>query len=309
MSQEPNWDLYRSFLSVMQQGTLSGAARSLGLTQPTLGRHIEALEQYLGLPLFTRSPQGLIPTQAAQDLLPHVTAMALSADALIRQASGEASEDRGTIRLTASHVMGAEVLPPILTAFAEAHPKIEIELVLSNKTEDLLRREVDIAVRMVRPQQAALIARRLGSIQIGFFATRTYIEQAGMPATIWDFLSHRLIGYDRDPFASDAIESLGIKAERGMFRLRTDNDLAALAALRAGFGIGGCQWSLGALDPNLIPILPQIVLADLEVWVAMHEDQAASRRMRLLFDHLVTHLSDHVQVGQKARNLALQGSS
>ena len=147
----PHWDELRTFIEVARDGSLSGAARRLGLTQPTVGRHIDALEAALGLSLFTRSPRGLTPTPAALALVPHVEAMAASADALARAASGEASADRGVVRVTASDVIGCEVLPPILAAFRAVHPGIAIELALTNRNEDLARRDADIAVRMVRP--------------------------------------------------------------------------------------------------------------------------------------------------------------
>ena len=160
----PSWDELRTFVEVSRDGSLSGAARRLGLTQPTVGRHIDALEAALGLTLFTRSPRGLTPTPAALALEPHVEAMATAAAALGRAASGEAAADRGAVRVTASDVIGCEVLPPILAAFHAAHPGIAIELALSNRTADLARRDADIAVRMVRPTQSGLVARRIGSL-------------------------------------------------------------------------------------------------------------------------------------------------
>src|SRR5580658_7604969 len=145
-----SWDHYRTLLAVLDEGSLSGAARTLGLTQPTVGRHVEALESELGTPLFTRSVGGLAPTEAALALRPHAETMAAAAEALVRTASGEADAVRGVIRVTASDVMGVEVLPPMLAGFHEAHPDVIIELTLSNRQEDLLRREADIAVRMAR---------------------------------------------------------------------------------------------------------------------------------------------------------------
>src|SRR5690348_9795282 len=151
VKREPGWELYRSFLATVRERSLSGAARALGLTQPTLGRHIDELEQALGgIALFTRSQLGLVPTDAALALVPHAEAMAASAAALVRAASGAAGAASGSIRLTASEIVGGEVLPPILADFREGNPGIAVELVLSNATEDLLRREADIAVRMVR---------------------------------------------------------------------------------------------------------------------------------------------------------------
>jgi len=150
-SAQPGWELYRSFLAVIRQGSLSGAARELSLTQPTVGRHIDMLEVSLGVSLFTRSQAGLIASEGASRLVPYAQAMASAADALQRAASGELENDRGTVRITASEMIGSEVLPPALVAFREAHPRIIVELMLSNRSEDLLRREADIAVRMCDP--------------------------------------------------------------------------------------------------------------------------------------------------------------
>ena len=146
----------------MRDGSLSGAGRRLGLAQPTVGRHIDALESALGLPLFARSPRGLAPTEAAANLVPHVEAMAAASAALARAAAGEASATRGVVRVTASEIIGCEVLPAIFATFRAKNPGVAIELALTNRNEDLSRRDADIAVRMVRPTQSALVARRIG---------------------------------------------------------------------------------------------------------------------------------------------------
>ena len=167
MIRTPRWDELRTFVEVARDGSLSADARRLGLSQPTVGRHIDALETTLGLTLFTRSPRGLTPTPAALALEPHVEAMAAAAAALGRAASGEAAADRGAVRVTASEIIGCEVLPPILADFHAEHLGIAIELGLTNRTEDLPRRDADIAVRMVRPTQSGLVARRIGGITPG----------------------------------------------------------------------------------------------------------------------------------------------
>jgi len=293
----PEWDHYRTFLAVIRTGSLSAAARSLGLTQPTAGRHIEALEAALGGgALFTRSPGGLMPTEAALALSPHAEAMALAAEALIRTASGEADAVRGSIRITASEVIGAEVLPAILTDFREDHPDVSIELVLSNTPDDLLRREADIAVRMVRPTQDALLARRIGSLRLGVFAHRRYIQKHGVPSGL-DDVRHAAIGFDRASSVARAAAEMKIPDRRDYFAFRSDSDLAQMAALRAGFGLGVCQLGIGRRDPNLVPLLPGVGF-DLEMWVVMHEDLKANRRMRLMFDHLVDALAAYAATSQ-----------
>lgn len=293
MPTEPPWELYRSFLAVIREGSLSAAARSLGLTQPTIGHHIGALEVTLAVPLFTRSPRGLMPTDTAHALTAHAEAMAAAAQAIVRTASGEAEEMRGAIRITASEVVGGEVLPGILARFRELYPAIAIELSLSNRTEDLLQRDADIAVRMIRPSQGSLVARRLPDIVLGLYAHRRYLDRHGRPKTLDDLRRHALIGFDQDTASIGAIASVGLRPERDWFALRTDSHLAQLASIRGAFGVGICQVGLGRRDVNLERLLPKSFAPRLEVWMVMHQDLRASRRMRVIFDYLAAALSDY----------------
>lgn len=291
----PSWDELRTFVEVARDGSLSGAARRLGLTQPTVGRHIDALEEALGLTLFTRSPRGLNSTPAALALGPHVEAMAAAAAALVRTASGEAAADRGAVRVTASEVIGCEVLPPMLAAFRADHPGVAVELALTNRNEDLARRDADIAVRMVRPTQSGLIARRIGAARIGLYAHRDYLARFGEPRSVADLKNHCVIGFDRDNRSFRAAGDIGRRLTREDFGFRCDNDLAQLAALRAGVGIGGCQDNIARRTPELVAVLPNALNYALEVWLVMHEDLRATRRVRLLFDHLATGLAKYVK--------------
>lgn len=288
---DPDWETYRSFLAVMTEGSLSAAARKLGLTQPTLGRHIDQLEADLALSLFTRSQTGLIPTQAARELLPHAQAMASAADALVRASSGADAEERGSVRVTASVIVGGEVLPPILTTFHEKHPGIAIELVLSDQTQDLLRRDADIAVRMAQPKQAALIAKKIGRIGLGLHAHRRYLELHGTLKSLDEILQHSIIGFDQETSFVRALRDSGLGLTRDMFALRCDADLAQLAALRAGYGLGVCQFGIARRDPDLIHVLPGEFKFEIDMWLVMHKDLRNTRRTRLLFDHLAVELS------------------
>ena len=292
---EPGWELYRTFLEVVRDGSLSGAARKLSLTQPTVGRHIDALEASLGLSLFTRSPQGLKATPAALDLVAHAETMAAASAALRRTASGGAKADRGTVRVAASEMVGCEVLPPILARFRDSHPGITLELALSNRNEDLLRRDADIAVRMVRPRQKSLVARLIGKSAIGFYAHRSYVEQYGLPKEIAELEKHCLIGFDRDDLALRSLGALPRPVTRDHFGFRCDSDLAQFAALKAGVGIGGCQHNIARRFSDLVPVLARAIRFELEVWVAMHEDMRSTGRVRLLFDHLAAGLSAFVR--------------
>lgn len=289
---EPGWDLYRTFLAVVRERSLSGAARSLSLTQPTVGRHVDALEQTLGVALFTRSAAGLAPTAAALALVTHAEAMASAAQALQRTASGDAEEERGAVRITASEMIGTEVLPTCLAEFQRAHPRIAVEFVLSNRSEDLLRREADIAVRMVKPTQRALHARKIGVIRLRLHAHPRYVKSHGAPRTIDELLGHALIGFDKQP-SVQRLPKLPVPLTRDVFTFRCDSDIGQYAALRAGFGIGFCQVGLGQRD-GLVPVLPDAITFELGMWVVMHEDLKSSRRVRLMFDHLATHLKRYV---------------
>ncbi|PTB19728.1 LysR family transcriptional regulator [Trinickia symbiotica] len=291
---DPGWELYRSFLEVIREGSLSGAARALGLTQPTVGRHIDALERALGFSLFVRTQQGLSPTEAALSLSPYAESLEAASAALLRAASGHGAGIRGTVRITASEVVAVEVLPPILADLRGSHPELDIELVPSNRLTDLLRRDADIAVRMRRPEQGVLIARHIGGIELGVYAHRQYLRRKGTPATLDDLAGHALIGYDRETAFLRSVKDQLPWIRRDRFALRTDSDLAGLAALRCGFGIGFCQVGLAKRDRALVRLFGDQVRMELDTWVAMHEDLRDSPRCRVTFDALVAGLSRYV---------------
>ena len=300
----PDWGHYRSFLCVLNQGSLSGAARALGLTQPTVARHIEQLETSLGgISLFTRSPQGLAPTAAARRLAPFADTMASAAEALVRAAAGSAGEIAGVVRLSASEVIGGAVLPGILRDIRANHPGLVFEIVLSNVASDLLRREADIAIRMIRPTQKALVARRVGEIWLGLHAHPSYLERFGMPATLDDLAGHALIGFDRDVASGDLVRAGGWDARREMFAFRLDNQLAQLAVIRAGCGIGICQIGLARRAPELVPVLDDAFLHPMETWITMHEDLRGDRRMRVVFDRLAGGMSAYAATSLPPRRI------
>ena len=284
------WDLYRTFLAVVREGSLSAAARRIGITQPTAGRHVRTLEKSLGAALFTRTQHGLSATGAALTLMPHAEAMAMAADALARASSGEARGERGTVRLTAGEMMGCELLPPLLAEFAARHPQIHLELMLSNRNLDLLRRDADLAVRMVRPTQKSLIARRVGAMTVGLYAHRRYVEAFGLPKDPAELPRHCMIGFDGDVRLMSTAAGPPIPLTREQFRFRSDSANAQLAALRAGVGIGACFVKLGQRDADLIRVLERQMTFQREVWLAIRADASATRRVRLLFDHLAKRL-------------------
>jgi DNA-binding transcriptional LysR family regulator len=288
------WELLHTLLGVLREGSLSGAARALGLTQPTVGRHVAALEALLAQPLFTRSPAGLLPTEVALALRGHAEQMEAAAAALQRAASGGArGEVSGTVRVTASEVIGVEVLAPVFAELRGRHPGLVLELVLSNPLQDLLRREADIAVRMTPPEQGQLVARRAGAVALGLHARSDYLDRHGRPTTMAELRRHTLIGFDTEtPFIRTVGKRLG-GLGREHFALRSDSDLAALALVRAGAGIGFCQVALARREPRLERVLAQDFAWQMDTWIAMHEDLRHSAPCRAVFDALVEALTRH----------------
>lgn len=291
---EPSWDFYRTFLAVLEHGSLSAAARELGLTQPTVGRHILALEQSVGAELFTRSQQGLLPTDTALALRPYAETLASTAAALLRAASGSKDKVSGTVRISASEVIGAEVLPPILAKLQAGYPDLIVELSASDTVEDLLQREADIAVRMVAPAQEALLARHIGIISLGLFAHRSYIERYGEPETVGELGRHKLIGFDRQTAYIRMMTKRYPMLESISFSFRSDHSIALHNALRAGIGISFLQIPLASRDPALVQLLPEIKV-EIDTWIVMHENLKTSPRCRVTFDALVTGLLDYIK--------------
>ncbi|AFC87377.1 LysR family transcriptional regulator [Frateuria aurantia] len=287
MDKSIGWEWYRTLLAVLQTGSLSAAARSLGITQPTAGRHVAALESALGQPLFTRSQTGLLPNETARALQRQAEAMQSLAAAMQRTAGAAAGKVAGTVRLSASEVVAVEVLPPILVRLRRRHPGLAVEVVASNQLQNLLQQEVDIAVRMTAPRQEQLLARRIGAVTLGLYAHVDYLAAAGMPSCREDLAGHALIGFDQDSPFLRAARDLLPGWNRDALAWRSDSDLAQLALLRAGGGIGVCQLGLAEPDPRLRRVLPQQVELQLETWVTMHEDLRESPRCRATFDALV----------------------
>ncbi|MBR9765449.1 MAG: LysR family transcriptional regulator [Rhodobacteraceae bacterium] len=286
MSKPISWDDQRIFLAILEEGSLSAAARRLGVSHPTVRARLEGLEHDLGTVLFTRSVNGLTPTAAAEALREPARTMAMASDLFVRQASARGAEVAGSVRISVPDLMGIEVVPPMLAALRQAHPALRIELELSNRMANLLAQEVDVAVRTVTPGQNALVARKVADIPLGFFATRDYVARKGMPLTAQELQQHDLIGPDRSAADLALARRLPVFGEAPEFAMVTDSHPAQLAAARAGLGIAATQVPIGERDPGLLRILPELVLARLPVWIVMHENLARLPRVRAVFDHL-----------------------
>lgn len=293
-----SWDLIGSALAVTEHGSFSAASRALGVTQPTIRRHVEALERELGVTLFARSSTGLTPTEQARSLASYGAEIAGLVEALVRAATSDARAVAGTIRLTCSEVLAAEVIPALLAPLLLAHPKLEIELLGSDRNQDLLHRDADIAVRMIRPTQMGLSAQRIGAVELGLFATHDYLERVGAPED-WRSLKARcrLIGEDRKTTICNALTAQGFEVRRRDFGVRSDRDLVQLAAVRAGLGIGVMQLPLARRDEKLQRVLPEIT-SSLDLWLVTHEDLRGQARIRVVLDHLAAALLGWMACGE-----------
>ena len=290
--QDFDWRLVPAFLAALEHGSLMGAARALGATQPTLGRHITELEHQLGVVLFERTGRGLRPTEMAHTLAQAARAMEAGAASLRRQVRGAESALAGSVRLTASQPVACGLLPPLLVRVRTALPQVQVELVSSDEVTNLLRRDADIALRMVQPDQASLIAKRVGKVTIGVFAHRDYLRRRGIPREPADLLAHDLVGDDRHDSILDGFAAMGLPITRAHFVLRTDDLVAQWQAVRAGLGIGFVADYWAASDTSVTRLLPSLRIPPLPMWLAVHREIRGNARIRAVYDLLAEGLRE-----------------
>ena len=289
-----DWALVPSFLAVLDAGSLMGAARKLGAQQPTLSRHVAELELQLGVPLFERTGRGVVPTAAALALGESAREMQAGASSLARKLAGLQHVTAGTVRVTSSQVAASYLLPRALTELQKIEPGICVEVVSSNAITNLLRREADIAVRMVRPTQSSLIARKLGEIEIVPCAHQSYLDRAGTPHRAQDLADHRLLGYDTETTLIQGFAKLGLVITREEFALRTDDHLAYGRLIASGAGIGFlAAYNLKYL-PGVVPILPVLKIPPLPCWLAVHREIRSNLIVRRVFDFLADTLPSEI---------------
>ncbi|EGF93510.1 bacterial regulatory helix-turn-helix protein, lysR family protein [Asticcacaulis biprosthecium C19] len=281
-----DWTHWQSFLAVIDTGSLSAAANQVGATQPTLGRHIKALEESLGVPLFLRTVRGLEPNEAALSLVDDARAMGVAAGRLALKAAGKTETLAGSVRITGSVVMCNLVLPAIVADLRREEPLIQIEIVASDRSQNLLRRDADIALRMFDPTQQALVARRLGETPLGLYGAKSYLERRGRPQTLGEMLGHDIIGFDRDDAMLKGFAAQGAVVTREQFPLRCDDQMVDWHLLLAGAGLGIAQRRLGDAQTNLERLDVGLTLPVLPIWLVMHEDVRSNARIRRVADFL-----------------------
>ena len=290
-----DWTLVRSYLAVMDAGSVSAAARATQGHQPTISRHLAELESQLGVALFERTGRGVRPTAAGLEALPAARQMQAAAEALARSVARGREATRGTVRITASQVVSTWLLPALAVEFQRAEPGIALEIVSSNVVQNLLRREADIAVRMVRPDQGSLIARKVGEVAVGAWAHADYLAQAGTPRTPADLMHHRLIGYDKDDAILRGMARGGLAMTSANFALRTDDQVANGQLIVAGGGIGFAADYWAALWPSLQRVLPDLPIPALPCWLTVHRELRGNGVVKRVYEFLAEAIPRRLQ--------------
>jgi DNA-binding transcriptional LysR family regulator len=281
-----NWALIPSFLAALEHGSLMGAARATGVSQPTLGRHIAELEDQLKLVLFERTGRGLQPTAQAWALAEAAHTMQDGAARFSRMASGSGQTVQGRVRLSASQPVACFLMPPILARMRQALPDVVVDLLVSNSVSNLLMREADMALRMVRPEQGSLVAQHIGQVALRACASQSYLQRKGTPLQPADLLTHDLITGDHNTEIEDGFAALGFPPSGLRYGLRTDDLIARWAAVQAGLGVGFVSEHLIDSDPTVQAVLPMIELPVLPVWLTVHRELRTSALIRAVFDFL-----------------------
>lgn len=290
-----DWNQARAFLATAEEGSLSAASRALGLTQPTVGRQVAALEQALGVTLFERVGRGLVLTPTGCELLDHVRGMRAAAARLSLAATGHSQAVEGLVRITASEVMSALVLPEALAGLQRLAPRIEIDLVAADDLRDLQSREADIAIRHVRPENPELIARSVQEATARLYAATDYLDRRGRPQSPQDLSGHDFIGFGDTDRLLDHLVQMGLPVTRSQFRIGSSSGLTAWSLVRAGLGISVMSDHVGRAAPGIEPVLPEMEPVRFPVWLTTHRELHTSRRIRIVFDHLAAFFLQQAQ--------------
>jgi DNA-binding transcriptional LysR family regulator len=285
-----DWNRARAFLVTAEEGSLSAAARALGMTQPTLGRQVTALEKELGTILFERAGQGLVLTPSGLELLEHVRAMGNAANQVSLTASGQTQDIEGSVCISASEVYAAYVLPPIIAKLRQLQPKIQIEILASNEESDLRRREADIALRNFEPTQPDLIAKKLKEVAARFYAAKKYLDNVGRPESIEDLQQLDFIAFDNPNTLINYLKDLGLVLSKSNFRLVTANYITHWELVKQGLGIGIMPEEIGDAEHLVEQALPKFPPLTFPIWLTTHRELRTSRRVRIVFDLLANEL-------------------
>ena len=285
-----DWNKARAFLVTAEEGSLSAAARALGMAQPTLGRQVDGLEQELGVVLFERVGRGLTLTPSGMELLEHVRGMGEAAGRVSLAALGQSQALEGSISISASETYAAVLLPPIITKLRNEEPGIQVEIVVANHASDLLRREADIAIRNFRPTEPNLIAKKIGMADATLYAAPSYVEKLGHPTTPYDLHQADFVNMDRTGMMLKGLNSLGLGLTEANFPLLTESYLVMWELVKQGAAIGILDAQIGDAEPGVVRVLPDLEPLTFPIWLVAHRELTTSRRIRRVYDFLVEEL-------------------
>ncbi len=286
-----DWNRARAFLVTAEEGSLSAAARALGMSQPTLGRQVDALESELGVTLFERVGRRLSLTEAGAELLEHARAMGRAASRVSMAASGQSQAAVGVVSISAGQAFATYLLPPILAQLREREPGILIDIVATDDRSDLLRREADIAIRNVRPDHPDLIAKKVRDMEGRLYAASSYLDRVGRPATPGALAACDFIGWNRGPELSQQLGALGLDVEAARFRFVCESHVVQWALVKQGLGIGVQASAIGDREPGVEHALPGLDPVPFPVWLVSHRELHTAVRVRRVFDLLAEGLA------------------
>lgn len=281
-----DWNQLRAFLETAETGSLSAAARKLGQSQPTLSRQVAALELALGVTLFERVGKTMALTTTGQELLGHARVMGAAAHDLGLAATGRSEEVAGVVSVATSDAVAAYLMPKILLQIREAAPGIQVEVVASDGFSDLLRREADIAIRHVRPEQPELIGRLVRHSSACFYASESWVREHGLPRTAEEAVQHDFIGMDRAGHYLQHMRSKGLQLSSANFRSYADNSVTYWEMVRQGLGIGAIMEEIARETPGMVRVLEDVSPFQLPIWLVTHRELRTARRIRIVFDLL-----------------------
>jgi DNA-binding transcriptional LysR family regulator len=285
-----DWNKARAFLVTAEEGSLSAAARALGMAQPTLGRQVDGLEQELGIVLFERVGRGLTLTPSGLELLDHVRDMGEAAGRVSLTALGQSQALEGTICISASETYAAVLLPPIIAKLRKMEPGIQVEIVVANHASDLRRREADIAIRNFRPTEPDLIAKKIGDADAVLYATPDYIAEIGNPTKPYDLRHAEFVNMDHSGMMLKGLNTLGLGLTEANFPLLTENYLVMWELVRQGAAIGILDAYIGDADPVVRRVLPNLEPLVFPIWLVSHRELTTNRRIRMVYDFLAAEL-------------------
>lgn len=288
---QPDWNQLLAFLETAETGSLSAAARKLGLTQPTLSRQVAAIERQLGVTLFERLGKTMVLTATGLALLEHARVMGAAAADLTLAATGQSQAVDGVVTISASEALAALLLPGVLLRLRRQAPGITIDLVASDALSDLRRREADIAVRHLRPDQPDLIGRFIRDAQAGFYASTAWVQRHGHPRTAAQAAQHAFVGSDRAGRYLGYLRQHGLPLEVANFSCYAENSMAGWALVRAGLGIGAMMVDIADAAPDVVRVLDDVPLVQFPIWLVTHRELRTARRIRLVFDLLAEMLA------------------